>query len=332
MHRFFFFLISIALFIACQSNTESQSNNQSSSANNEPAADTISSKEIELPKEANEEALKPVNNEMIEKKKAEAKTAVAQKSSQKSTPPVVKQAKEESKTEKKEEKTIKEEEKQETVVDLIPNHNKWNTMLSKHVSSTGKVNYAGIKADKANLESYLNELSSNTPKDTWGKNEQLAYWINAYNAFTVKLIIDNYPLASITELHGGKPWDVKWIVLGNKTYSLNNIENDIIRPQFGDARIHFAVNCAAKSCPPLLNKAYKADPLSRQLELQSKKFINNVSYNHILGNKITISKIFDWYKVDFGASLVDYLNRYANTSIPKEATINFKEYDWSLNN
>ena len=86
--------------------------------------------------------------------------------------------------------------------------------------------------------------------------KKMAYWINVYNAFTIKMIVDNYPVSSITKLHGGKPWDVKWIELGEKKYSLNEIEHNILRPQFKDARIHFAVNCAAQSCPPILNKAW----------------------------------------------------------------------------
>ena len=145
-----------------------------------------------------------------------------------------------------------------------PNHNAFDTLLKKHVAATGKVNYKNLKADKAALEAYLKMLSENTPVDSWSKNDKFAYWINAYNATTLKTIVDNYPLSSITKLDGGKTWDVKRIKLGDKTYSLNDIENTILRPM-GDARIHFAINCAAKSCPPLLNQAFTGKNLNALL-------------------------------------------------------------------
>jgi len=221
-----------------------------------------------------------------------------------------------------------EKEQEQTTI----SHDSWDKLLQKHVNNRGNVNYAGFKADMAQLQSYLDKLSANAPQKSWTRDEKLAYWINAYNAYTVKLIVDNYPLSSITDLHGGKPWDVKWIKLGNQTYSLNNIENDIIRPRFKDARIHFAVNCAAASCPPLHNRAFTAEKLNSQLDQLSRSFINNSAYNTINSNKVEISKIFDWYREDFGSSLAGYLNKYSNTSINENATVNFKEYDWSLNN
>lgn len=211
-----------------------------------------------------------------------------------------------------------------------PSHAAWDALLKKHVGADGKVNYKGIKADKAKLEGYLKELSAQAPSDSWSRNEQLAYWINAYNAFTIKLIIDKYPVASIRDLHQGNPWDVKWIKLGDKTYSLNNIENDIIRPTFKEPRIHFAVNCAAKSCPPLLNRAWTADALETLLEQQAKAFINNPAFNKVESGKAQVSKIFEWYATDFG-NLADYLNRYAKTKLKKGAPIQYLEYNWALN-
>ena len=150
------------------------------------------------------------------------------------------------------------------------------------------------------------------------------------SAFTVKLIVDNYPLESITKLHGGKPWDHKWIKLGDKTYTLNNIENDILRPQYKDARVHFAVNCAAKSCPPLLNRAWNKRNVSSYYEKQAKAFVNNSNYNKISADKVEISKIFEWYAADFG-DLITYLNKYSKTKINPGAKISYIEYDWKLN-
>ncbi len=212
----------------------------------------------------------------------------------------------------------------------IHKHSDWNALLSKYVSASGKVNYKGFKSDGAKLDKYLKTLADNPIKDAWSKGEKMAYWINAYNAFTVKLIVDNYPVKSITDLEGGKPWDKKWIKLGGKTYSLNNIENDILRPTYKDARIHFAVNCAAKSCPPILNKAWTSKNLESNFQRQAKAFINNNSYNKVGANEIEISKIFEWYAVDFG-DIVTYINKYASSKADKGAKVKYMEYDWALN-
>lgn len=211
------------------------------------------------------------------------------------------------------------------------NHDAWDQLLRKYVSSSGKVNYKSFKADEAKLDAYLKALQDNPLQSSWSKSKKMAYWINAYNAFTIKLILKNHPVGSITDLHGGKPWDVKWIKLGGKTYSLNNIENDILRPQYKDARIHFAVNCAAKSCPPVLNRAWTASNLNSNLEKQAKSFINNGNYNQINSDKIEISKIFDWYSADFG-NIIDFLNKYSKTKIEANAKVTYREYNWKLNN
>ncbi|MGK0364514.1 MAG: hypothetical protein ACI85O_001571 [Saprospiraceae bacterium] len=211
-----------------------------------------------------------------------------------------------------------------------PMHNDWNALLTQNVSSTGKVNYKGFKGAQSKLNTYLDKLKNNPPAAGWSRNEKMAYWINAYNAFTVKKIVDNYPLSSIQELSGGKVWDDKWINIGTKTYSLNEIENGILRPTYKDARIHFAVNCAAKSCPSLHNRAFTASNLESTLAKQTKKFVNNADFNTITAGKVTISKIFDWYGADFG-DLNDFLNKYSNTAINADAAIDYTEYNWSLN-
>jgi len=209
-------------------------------------------------------------------------------------------------------------------------HDQWDLLLEKHVSATGKVNYKGFKADISKLDAYLKSLQDNPIESKWSRNQKMAYWINAYNAFTVKMIVDNYPTSSITKLHGGKPWDVSWIKLGGKTYSLNNIENDILRPQYKDARIHFAVNCAARSCPPLLNQAWTSETLNRYFDKQAKAFINNTKYNKTSADKVEISKIFEWYAADFG-DITEYLNKYSATKVKPGAKVTYMEYDWALN-
>ncbi|MFT5165971.1 MAG: hypothetical protein ACI8P3_001202 [Saprospiraceae bacterium] len=213
---------------------------------------------------------------------------------------------------------------------IVFSHDVFDQLLKKYVSSKGKVNYSGFKADESKLDAYLKALDENPPAAVWSKNKKMAYWINAYNAGTIKLILKNYPISSITKLHGGKPWDQKWIPLGGKTYSLNNIENDILRPVFKDARIHFAVNCAAKSCPPLLNSAWTESNLSQNLDKQSRSFVNDANQNKLTANALEISKIFEWYAADFG-NIVDFLNKYAASKINPGAKVTYKEYNWDLN-
>ncbi len=210
-------------------------------------------------------------------------------------------------------------------------HGDFDALLKKYVSSSGVVNYQGFKKEEIRLDAYLKVLEKTNIEKTWSRNKTLAFWINAYNANTIKLILKNYPLKSIMDLNNGKPWDVKWIKIDLRTLSLNNIENDIIRPKYKEPRIHFAVNCAAKSCPPLLNRAWTESNLNSNLERQTKSFINNSKYNTITAGNVEVSKIFDWYGKDFG-DLKSYLNKYSNTTIGAGTSINFKTYNWNLNN
>ncbi len=208
-----------------------------------------------------------------------------------------------------------------------PSYKNYDAFLKKYVNKAGDVAYKKIK--KSDLETIVKEFQAATPQKTWSKNEQLAYWLNAYNLFTIRLIVDNYPLKKITDLDKGKPWDVKRIELGGQKYSLNQIENDIIRPTFKDARIHFAINCAAKSCPPLLNTAFTAANVQNYLEQRTKSFI--ISKSNVLAEKnVKISKIFDWYKADF-SDIPTFLSKYSTVKVAKDAKIEFLEYDWSLN-
>lgn len=209
-------------------------------------------------------------------------------------------------------------------------HEKWNQLLQKYVSPAGKVDYEGLKTAEGKLDEYLEELSKYPLQGTESRNFTMSYWINAYNAFTVKLILDHYPVKSIMSIKGGKAWDHKWIELAGKTYSLNQIEHQILRKDYPDARIHFAVNCAAISCPPLLNKAWTENNLEANLEKQTRSYINDATHNQIAPDQIRLSKIFEWYKDDFG-DLVQYVNKYTETSIEANAKVKFNEYDWGLN-
>lgn len=226
--------------------------------------------------------------------------------------------------------TIKDKPKavKKPVVKATFSHATFDKFLNDNIN--GKtVDYKGMMGDRLMLKKYLESLKNNPIQKDWRRSKKMAYWINAYNAFTIKLILDNYPISSITKLDNGKPWDRKWIKLGGKTLSLNDIENNILRPQFNDPRIHFAVNCAAKSCPPIWNHAWTASNLNSTLDKRAKSFING-KLNVISADNIKISKIFDWYKKDFG-NLIQFLNKYTTTKINAGAKIDYVEYDWSLN-
>ncbi len=209
-------------------------------------------------------------------------------------------------------------------------HAAWDALLRKHVNVAGQVDYAGFASDKIALDRYLRTLAANPPAGWWSRTRKMAYWINAYNAFTVDLIVKNYPLTSILSLDGGKTWDVKRISLGGQTYSLNQIENEILRARFNDPRIHFAINCAANSCPPLYNRAYTAANLERRLMERTRAFVNDTRFNRLAPDHASVSKIFEWYSADF-SDLKAFLNRYAAVQLQPAAAIDFQEYDWALN-
>jgi len=214
-----------------------------------------------------------------------------------------------------------------------PNHQIWDELTKKYVSTDGKVNYKGFKSELAQLEEYIDYLAKNPVKPTWSKNEELAYWFNLYNASTVYLIASNYPTSSITKLEKGKPWDKKFVKSGDKTYSLNDIENIIVRPNFNEPLVHVAFNCAAVSCPILLNEAFIVDKLYSQLEKQAKKWVNDTTKNKLTPDKIKVSQIFDWYKDDFKSSggVISFINKYSNTKVNEKAKISYLEYNWNLN-
>ncbi|MFL0681858.1 MAG: DUF547 domain-containing protein [Algoriphagus aquaeductus] len=222
-----------------------------------------------------------------------------------------------------------------------PSHQIWDQLVKAHVKPNGMVDYKGFIKDKAKLEQYTKLLSENAPdRKTWSKNQQLAYWINAYNAFTVKLIVDNYPTKSIRDL-GPKlkiplikdVWHYKFFKIGGVESSLDEIEHSIIRKEFDEPRIHFAINCASVSCPPLLNEAFVPEKLESQLQKVAITFINDPTRNKITPDAVQISSIFLWFKGDFTkkGSLIDFLNLYSKVKIKSNAKISHLDYNWNLN-
>lgn len=218
-------------------------------------------------------------------------------------------------------------------------HELFDELLRKHVTEAGAVNYKGFIKDSLKFNKYIKLLQENHPNEkNWSKKERLAYWINAYNAFTVQLIIRNYPVKSIKELGGSiykvnTPWAKKFITIEGIKYSLDNIEHGIIRKRFVEPRIHFAVNCASESCPRLRNEAYTSEKLDEQLTSQAKYFIGNPKKNVVGKETAQLSKLFLWFKGDFTkeVSLHEFINKYSKTKMTKDTKVKHLDYSWKLN-
>jgi hypothetical protein len=235
-------------------------------------------------------------------------------------------------------------------------HSAFDALLKKHVVNIdgGKVNYTNFAKDRAQLKTYLDALSKVSAAEykSWNKNEQLAFLINAYNAYTIELILTKYPdLKSIKDLGSiiASPWKKKFFMLLGEEKSLDDVEHGMIRAEgvFNEPRIHFVVNCASIGCPALRNEAITADKLEAQLDDSAKKFLSDRSRNRIKDGSAQISKIFDWYGKDFAkgwkgyASLNQFLDKYADAFADSPADkqaltegklkISHLDYDWNLN-
>lgn len=210
------------------------------------------------------------------------------------------------------------------------NHDKWDSLLKKYVDESGNVDYRNLKNDLDQLNKYLDYLAKKPIANNATKEQRLAYYINLYNAGTVQLILENYPLESIKDIF--RPWGKDWVMIGNDEYSLGEIEHDMLR-KMNEPRIHFAINCASFSCPKLLNEAFIASKMEEQLEKATSSFINDPTKNNITASSVGLSKIFKWYKGDFTEknSLIDYINKYSDNEISKDSEIDYLTYDWRLN-
>ena len=191
-------------------------------------------------------------------------------------------------------------------------HQAWTTLLHRHVSwvdngHASVVDYEALRKDSSELDSYLDTLSgvSQAEYQRWNRAQRLAFLINAYNAFTVKLVVEHYPVDSIKSIGSlfTSPWERKFIPILGQTLSLDEIEHGLIREPgvFDEPRIHFAVNCASIGCPALRDEAFTADLLEKQLEDSQTRFLSDASRNRFNSSKghFEVSKIFDWYGADF---------------------------------
>ncbi|MBV6646209.1 MAG: DUF547 domain-containing protein [Cyclobacteriaceae bacterium] len=220
-------------------------------------------------------------------------------------------------------------------------HAQFDQLLAKFVDDEGRVDYQELAQNRADLQAYLQLLQDNAPNDeSWSRDEKLAYWINAYNAFTLELILRHYPISSIKDIGGAiqipfvnSPWDIKFIEIGGKKYDLNNIEHQILRKLFDEPRIHFAINCASFSCPKLRKEAYSAKKIEEQLQSQAVAFINDPDRNIITEEKMQISKIFRWFKGDFTKqqNLIVFLNQFTEVQLTDETEVSYLDYNWQLN-
>lgn len=222
-----------------------------------------------------------------------------------------------------------------------PSHETFSRLLREHVRENGNVDYPGFIKDSVKLNAYLKLLSEHPPQKAWTRDEQMAFWINAYNAFTIKLITQYYPVKSIKDIGSriqipfvNTPWDIKFITIGKSRYDLNNIEHGILRKRFDDPRIHMVLVCASKSCPVLLNEAYDAARLDTQLTNQTKVFLEDPSRNQLSARQPRLSMIFTWYAMDFnkdGNTVRNFVNQHTTTKIYDDAKISYLDYDWDLN-
>ena len=238
-------------------------------------------------------------------------------------------------------------------------HTPFDELLQKHVvtindGKSTQVDYAELAKDKTKLEAYLSALAAIdiATFEEWSQGKQLAFLINAYNTYTLALIIEHYPdIGSIRDIGGffSSPWKQAFAPLLGKTRTLDNIEHGLIRGdnKYQEPRIHFAVNCASIGCPALREEAYTEAKLSQQLESQTQRFLSDNSRHYIEGNTLKVSKIFDWYRDDFEAPwrgatslngfLLLYVSAFDLTEAQQRAlragtlNIEFSDYDWALN-
>lgn len=211
----------------------------------------------------------------------------------------------------------------------------FDALLKKNVTNEGVVDYKNILKNKEKLDVYVHYLAKTSPEYSWSDNQKKAFWINAYNAYTIQIILENYPLTSILKINskGKDAWHQDFAIVGGEKYTLNQIEHEILRKEFSDPRIHVGVNCASFSCPPILNKAFTEKNVEVELERLMKNFVNDPNRNLITEKKITLSKIFEWYQDDFTkkGNLVSYISNYSKIPISKKAKVRYMEYNWNLN-
>lgn len=218
-----------------------------------------------------------------------------------------------------------------------PWESEYGRLLGQYVTPTGRVKYKawkGSAADMVALQKITEQIGSGRPADS-SRAGRLAFHLNAYNAWMLRLVLDAYPIKSVQEIAPNfGVFTGSRIVLGGRNVSLNYLEKELLIPGFKDPRIHFAINCASSSCPPLLNAPFSAAKLDEQLDGQTRAFANRGSDGvQVSGKNARLSKIFEWYGADFKAAggVISFLNKYRTEPIPADAKLSYFDYGWSLN-
>ncbi|MEM7168772.1 MAG: DUF547 domain-containing protein [Pseudomonadota bacterium] len=227
-------------------------------------------------------------------------------------------------------------------------HSAWTAFLGRYIRADGdglnRIDYEGVSdADLAALDAYINALEA-TPISSLNRDEQFAYWVNLYNALTVKVIVDHLPVESILDvdispgLFANGPWDKKLVEIEGEDVSLNDIEHRILRPIWKDARVHYAVNCASIGCPNLQPMAFTAQSNEALLDAGARAYVNSPRGVQVTDNKLNTSSIYVWFKEDFGgndAGVLQHLKAYAQPALAAQLAdikaIASHSYDWGLN-
>jgi Protein of unknown function, DUF547 len=234
---------------------------------------------------------------------------------------------------------------------VIVDHSAWTKLLSQYVvagsDGINRVRYADFKKEgQQALKAYVKSLEG-VDVASLGRSEQWAYWANLYNAKTIDIVLDAYPVkyikdislgGSFTAAFTGGPWKAKVLKVAGQDLSLDDIEHGILRPVFKDPRVHYSVNCASIGCPNLMREAFTGAKLDAQLDTGAKAYINNPRGLNLSGGKIVASSIYDWFKADFGgnaAGVLAHAKTYAGPALKQQlesiTTISSFEYNWSLN-
>ncbi|MGE3311197.1 MAG: DUF547 domain-containing protein [Limisphaerales bacterium] len=226
-----------------------------------------------------------------------------------------------------------------------PDHQTYARVLREFVRDA-RVDYAGLKARPGDLDAYLEELARVAPAEfaRWPRGERLALLINLYNAQTLRLIVDHHPIAGIRKigLLPGSAWKRKVVRFGGRVTTLDDLEHGVIRREYQEPRIHFALVCAAKGCPPLRDEPYLPERLEDQLNDQARRFLAEAAKNRVDSSTRTLwlSPIFEWFEGDFtagGTTIVEYVERYLPEAARRELRaipdlrVRYSDYDWSLN-
>ena len=227
-------------------------------------------------------------------------------------------------------------------------HSSWNDLLSRNVrkrnDGVNLFNYAGISdADRSNLAGFIANLSGISISQ-YNRAEQLAYWINLYNALTVQVMLDHYPVDSIRDIKISPglfvigPWNASIVSIEDENLSLNDIEHRILRPIWRDPRLHYVLNCASIGCPNLLNRAYPSSGMDKLLDQAATTYVNDPRGVSIVNGKVSVSKIYDWFIADFGGSEKTVLRHIQQFAKPQLAArlreigkLSGEHYDWSIN-